>query len=75
MKQLLIGAALATSLAIPAMAQEVMPGQFFGACENAGSDTETSVGEPCIIQSIINAASARIDGVTVNTRPTDRGTF
>jgi len=75
MKHLLIGAALATSLAIPAMAQEVTLGRFFGACEEAGTDTKTSVGEACIIQSIINAASEQIDGVTVNTLPTDWGNF
>ena len=75
MKHLLIGAALATSLAVPALAQEVTLGRFFGACEEAGTDTKTSVGEPCIIQSIIHAASEQIDGVTVNTLPTDGGNF
>ena len=50
-------------------------GRFFGACEDAGTDTKASVGEACIIQSIINAASAEIDGVTVNTLPTDWGNY
>ena len=75
MKHLIIGAALAASLTAPAMAQEVSLGRFFGACEEAGTDTKTSVGEACIIQSIINAASEQIDGVTVNTLPTDWGNF
>ena len=75
MKYLLVGAAVAASLAVPATAQEVSLGRFFGACEDAGTDTKTSVGEACIIQSIINAASAEIDGVTVNTLPTDWGNF
>jgi multiple sugar transport system substrate-binding protein len=75
MKHLLISAALAASLAVPATAQEVTLGRFFGACEDAGTDTKTSVGEPCIIQSIINAASEQIDGVTVKTLPTDWGNF
>lgn len=75
MKYLLVGAAFAASLAVPATAQEVSLGRFFGACEDAGTDTKASVGEACIIQSIINAASAEIDGVTVNTLPTDWGNF
>ncbi|HSF92112.1 MAG TPA: hypothetical protein VLA51_07880, partial [Paracoccaceae bacterium] len=75
MKHLLIGAVIAASTAIPATAQEVTLGRFFGACEDAGTDTTTSVGEACIIQSIINAASAEIDGVTVETLPTDWGNY
>lgn len=75
MKHVLIGAALAACLAVPAVAQEVSLGRFFGDCEDAGSDTKTSVGEACIIQSIINAASEQIDGVTVNTLPTNWGNY
>jgi multiple sugar transport system substrate-binding protein len=55
---------------------EVSLGRFFGACEDAGTDTTTSVGEACIIQSIINAYSdAELDGITVNTLPTDWGNY
>ena len=75
MKHVLITAAAAATIATGAMAQEVTLGRFFGACEDAGTDTKASVGEPCIIQSIINAASAEIDGVTVNTLPTDWGNY
>ena len=75
MKHLLIGAVIAASTAIPATAQEVTLGRFFGACEDAGTDTTTSVGEACIIQSIINAAGAEIDGVSVETLPTDWGNY
>jgi hypothetical protein len=55
--------------------QEVSLGRFFGACEDAGTDTTTSTGEACIIQSIINAADAELDGITVNTLPTDWGNY
>ncbi|SMH49319.1 extracellular solute-binding protein [Maritimibacter sp. HL-12] len=75
MKQILIGAAFAAGFAVPGVAQEVTLGRFFGACEDAGTDTKASVGEACIIQSIINAASAGIDGVTVETLPTDWGNY
>jgi len=75
MKHLLIGAALGATLVTGATAQEVTLGRFFGACEDAGTDTEASVGEACIIQSIINAADAEIEGVTVNTLPTDWGNY
>jgi len=75
MKYIVIGAALATALTTAASAQEVTLGRFFGACEDAGTDTSASVGEACIIQSIINAASAEIEGVTVNTLPTDWGNY
>ncbi len=75
MKHVLLTAAAAATIATGAIAQEVTLGRFFGACEDAGTDTKTSVGEACIIQSIINAASAEIDGVTVNTLPTDWGNF
>ncbi|NBD30996.1 MAG: extracellular solute-binding protein [Alphaproteobacteria bacterium] len=75
MKHVLLTAAAAASLASAAPAQEVTLARFFGACEDAGTDTTSSVGEPCIIQSIINAASAEIDGVTVNTLPTDWGNY
>ena len=78
MKHVLLTAAAAATLATGApgaMAQEVTLGRFFGACEDAGTDTTTSVGEACIIQSIINAADAELDGVTVNTLPTDWGNY
>lgn len=75
MKHLIIGAAVAATIATGASAQDVTLGRFFGACEDAGTDTKASVGEACIIQSIINAASAEIDGVTVTTLPTDWGNY
>ncbi|RDC71273.1 extracellular solute-binding protein [Rhodovulum sp. 12E13] len=75
MKHILIGAALAAGLTTGATAQEITLGRFFGACEDAGTDTKASVGEACIIQSIINAADAEIEGVTVNTLPTDWGNY
>ncbi|RME14384.1 MAG: extracellular solute-binding protein [Alphaproteobacteria bacterium] len=75
MKYVLLTAALAATVATGSLAQEVTLGRFFGACEDAGTDTKASVGEACIIQSIINAASAEIDGVTVNTLPTDWGNY
>jgi multiple sugar transport system substrate-binding protein len=50
-------------------------GRFFGACEDAGTDTTTSAGEACIIQSIINAADAELDGISINTLPTDWGNY
>ncbi len=75
MKHLLIGAAVAATIATGASAQDVTLGRFFGACEDAGTDTKASVGEACIIQSIINAASAEIDGVSVKTLPTDWGNY
>jgi len=75
MKHVLIGAALAAMATTGATAQEVSVGRFFGACEDAGTDTTASVGEACIIQSILNAADAELDGVTVNTLPTDWGNY
>ncbi len=80
MKRLLLSATMIAGLAAPiaapaAWAQELTLGRFFGACEDAGTDTEASVGEACIIQSIINAASAEIDGVTITTLPTDWGNY
>jgi multiple sugar transport system substrate-binding protein len=71
-----LGAALAAGLVVPAWAEtEVTLARFFGACEDAGTDTKTSTGEACIIQSIINAASAEIEGVTITTLPTDWGNY
>ena len=75
MKHVLLGAALVAGMVVPAAAQQISLGRFFGACEDAGTDTTTSVGEACIIQSIINAASAEIDGVTVETLPPDWGNY
>ncbi|RVT81711.1 extracellular solute-binding protein [Rhodobacteraceae bacterium CCMM004] len=76
MKHVLLTAALAaTTLATAAPAQEVTLGRFFGACEDAGTDTTASTGEACIIQSIINAADAELDGITITTLPTDWGNY
>lgn len=75
MKHLIFGAAALTLLAAEVPAQEVTLGRFFGDCENAGTDTKVSVGEACIIQSIINAADANLDGISVNTLPTDWGNY
>ena len=75
MKHVLLTAAAAATLASGAFAQEVTLGRFFGACEDAGTDTTTSMGEACIIQSIINAADAELDGISINTLPTDWGNY
>lgn len=75
MKHVLLTAAAAATIATGAFAQEVTLGRFFGACEDAGTDTTTSTGEACIIQSIINAADAELDGITINTLPTDWGNY
>jgi multiple sugar transport system substrate-binding protein len=68
-------AAMVATSAPAAFATDITLGRFFGACENAGSDTKASVGEACIIQSIINAYSAADNGVTVETLPTDWGNY
>ena len=75
MRHVLLTAAAAATLATGAFAQEVTVGRFFGACEDAGTDTTASVGEACIIQSIINAADAELDGISINTLPTDWGNY
>jgi len=77
MKYHLLTAVLVAGLSVTtsAPAAEISLGRFFGACENAGTDTSASVGEPCIIQSIINAFSAEDNGVTVETLPTDWGNY
>lgn len=75
MKKLLAGAALALLFSLPAHAEEITLGRFFGACENAGTDTKTSVGEACIIQSIINAANKELGDVQIKTLPTDWGNY
>lgn len=77
MKQFLLCAAAAASLAgaAPAQETEVTLGRFFGACEDAGADPTVTTGEACIIQSIINAASAGLDGVKIETLPTDWGNY
>lgn len=75
MKHLIIGAAVAATVVTGATAQEVTLGRFFGACEDAGTDTKASVGEACIIQSIINAADAELDGISITTLPTDWGNY
>jgi multiple sugar transport system substrate-binding protein len=75
MKHVIIGSVLAAMSVTGVAAQEVTLGRFFGACEDAGTDTTTSTGEACIIQSIINAADAELDGITVTTLPTDWGNY
>ncbi|SFQ67320.1 multiple sugar transport system substrate-binding protein [Roseivivax halotolerans] len=75
MKHLLTGTLLACACASAATAQDITLGRFFGACEDAGNDTKASVGEACIIQSIINAADAEIEGVSIETLPTDWGNY
>jgi multiple sugar transport system substrate-binding protein len=75
MRHVLLTAAAAATIATGALAQEVTLGRFFGACEDAGTDTKASVGEACIIQSIINAADAELDGISINTLPTDWGNY
>lgn len=75
MKYVLLTAAMAAGIATTAPAQDITLGRFFGACEDAGTDTTTSAGEACIIQSIINAADAELDGISINTLPTDWGNY
>jgi multiple sugar transport system substrate-binding protein len=77
MRKTLLTAAAALMLASApaAHATDITLGRFFGACEDAGADTKASVGEACIIQSIINAYSAADNGVTVETLPTDWGNY
>ena len=53
MKHLIIGAAVAATVVTGAAAQDITLGRFFGACEDAGTDTKASTGEACIIQSTI----------------------
>ena len=75
MRFILLTAAMAAGIATTAPAQEITLGRFFGACEDAGTDTTTSSGEACIIQSIINAADAELDGISISTLPTDWGNY
>lgn len=75
LKRLIISAAIAVGLSVPAMATDLNLARFFGDCQNAGTDTAKSVGEACIIQSIINAAGAKIDGVKITTLPTNWGNY
>jgi len=75
MKHVLMTAAVLATVTTGAFAQEITLGRFFGACEDAGTDTTTSSGEACIIQSIINAADAELDGITIATLPTDWGNY
>ncbi|GGH38533.1 carbohydrate ABC transporter substrate-binding protein, CUT1 family [Cribrihabitans marinus] len=75
MKHVLLSAAAAATITTGAFAQEITLGRFFGACEDAGTDTTVSTGEACIIQSIINAADAELDGISINTLPTDWGNY
>lgn len=75
MKHVLLIAAATALIATESVAQDITLGRFFGACEDAGTDTTTSAGEACIIQSIINAADAELDGISINTLPTDWGNY
>lgn len=75
MKHVLLIATATALIATESVAQEITLGRFFGACEDAGTDTTTSAGEACIIQSIINAADAELDGISINTLPTDWGNY
>ncbi|SNT29480.1 extracellular solute-binding protein [Antarctobacter heliothermus] len=75
MKYVLLTAAMAAGVATTAPAQEITLGRFFGACEDAGTDTTKTAGEACIIQSIINAADAELDGISITTLPTDWGNY
>ncbi len=75
MKRVLLTATVAATVATGAFAQEITLGRFFGACEDAGTDTTTTTGEACIIQSIINAADAELEGISINTLPTDWGNY
>ena len=75
MKYVLLTAAMAAGIATTAPAQDITLGRFFGACEDAGTDTTASAGEACIIQSIINAADAELEGVNITTLPTDWGNY
>ena len=75
MKHVLLIAAATAIIATESVAQEITLGRFFGACEDAGTDTTTSAGEACIIQSIINAADAELEGISINTLPTDWGNY
>lgn len=75
MKHVLLIAAATALIATESVAQDITLGRFFGACEDAGTDTTTSAGEACIIQSIINAADAELDGINISTLPTDWGNY
>ena len=75
MKHVLFTAIAAATMATGASAQEISLARFFGACEDAGTDTTVTTGEACIIQSIINAADAELDGITITTLPTDWGNY
>lgn len=66
---------VAMGLAQASIAQEVTVARFFGDCEQAGTDTTATVGEACIIQSILNAATAELPGITVNTQSIDWGSL
>ncbi len=71
MKKLMLSTAFVAALCGQAYATEVTVARFFGDCEDAGTDTKTTVGEACIVQSILNAANAELDGIDVNTQAID----
>ena len=74
MKHVLLTAAAAATIATGATAQEVTLGRFFGACEEAGTDTTTSVAEASSSQSIITCRDPRSwTGSPYNTPADDWG--
>ncbi len=75
MKSTLLAATALVALSVPAHAQEVTLSRFFGACEDAGTDFANAVGEACIIQSMINAYDAEDNGVSIETREVEWGSF
>ena len=63
-------------LAPPALAQtQITVGRFFGACDVPGVSIADAVGEPCIIQAIIDDFDRADNGVSVDTLPTDWGNY
>ena len=54
-------------------AVDITIARFFGDCEDAGSDTTTTTGEACIIQSIINAFNEQNTDINVTTEVLDWG--
>ena len=54
-------------------AVDITIARFFGDCDDAGSDTTTTTGEACIIQSIINAFNDANPDINVTTEVLDWG--
>ncbi len=74
---LVLALLLAAFVSAPALAQDttITLGRFFGACDVPNVSIADAVGEPCIIQAIIDDFSAADNGVTVDTLPTDWGNY